>query len=277
MKKIRDLLIITLLGIAFLFSHSFAKEPTNIMIGVGFGAGYSKLAIEHLHAVRYANTWNNNNATIKQQSNSNHSSWALSWEFLLGYKHFLNDWIGLRYYANVGIQHYKHTITQSKSQPIELIDYTLNADLLINFYENQLFSIGMASGIGVGGTSIDNGFIKEYMPVYRTTTGDIIGTANVQKHILNANANLGIRLTIFQKVRRVNARVCDSYKNGRRICRVPVFYLGHSIEANAKFPLLDYRATPRPDILRENGEWIVRPEYRISNPYRFTMRYIMDF
>lgn len=276
MKKMRNLFTITLLGIALLSSHSFAKEPTNIMLGVGFGAGYSTLAIEHLNAVRYANTWNNNAATIKQQSNSNYKSWALSWEFLLGYKHFLNDWVGLRYYANIGIQHHKHS-AQSKSQPIELIDYTLNADLLINFYENQLFSIGMAGGIGMGGVSIEDGFIKAYMPIYRTTTGDVVGVANVQKHTLNANANVGIRLTIFQKVRRVNARVCDSYKNGRRICRVPVFYLGHSIEANAKFPLLDYRATPRPDILLENGEWIVRPEYRISNPYRFTMRYIVDF
>ena len=56
--------------------------------------------------------------------------------------------VGFRYYANVEIQHYKPSLFESKTQPIGFIDYTLNADLLVNFWESEFVSLGMLGGIG---------------------------------------------------------------------------------------------------------------------------------
>lgn len=282
MKTILKLFLITLFALPL-----FAKEPTNILIGFGIGAGQSKLSMEHSHVMLDPPLQDNNNNIPRwdKQTNRYLSSWALAWEFMIGYKHFINDWVGFRYYGNVGIQHYKPVSFASNEQKIGFIDYTLNADLLINFWENDLLSIGMLGGLGFGGTSFDKKAISQYMAVYSAANPNIpVGLADVQKHFLNVNASVGLRLTFFQKYRRTSARVCDQYVNSKRTCRVPIFYIGHGIEINAKFPLLDYRATAQPDIVVMpganigNGTGVIsRPGYTVSNPYRITIRYVVDF
>ena len=279
--------IFKIFAIIFVISSLNAKEPTNIMIGFGIGAGQSKLAMEHSR-IMLDPPYNGNNSTTPRwtpQHNSYLSSWALAWEFMIGYKHFINDFVGFRYYGNVGIQHYTAKSLGESGQKIGFVDYTLNADLLINFWESELISVGMLGGLGFGGTSFDKKAITQYMAVYSAENPNVpVGLADVQKHFINVNASVGARLTFFQKVRRTSARVCDKYINGKRVCRVPVFYIGHGIEFNAKFPLLDYRATARPDIYVtagadiQNGRGVYsRPGYTVSNPYRLTLRYIVDF
>ncbi len=271
--------IFKLLMIAFIVTASLnAKEPTNIMIGIGIGAGQGKINIKHSHVIKHPiYDAAGNQLRWQPQKDMSLASWAGAWEFLVGYKHFINDFVGFRYYANVGIQHYKPSLFESKTQPIGFIDYTLNADLLVNFWESEFVSLGMLGGIGFGGTSFNKKAIDKYMAVYDRNLGQPIGIANIQRHFFNVNANVGLRLTFFQKVRRTSARVCDEYVKGKRVCRVPVFYIGHGIEFNAKFPLLDYEATPLPDIIQVNGNWVSKPQYIVNNPYRFTIRYIIDF
>ena len=274
-----------LFAIAFLIIMSFsslsAKEPTNIMIGFGIGAGKSAIDINYAHASRFplegVDPNNPRQPLWGANSNSSISSWALAWEFLVGYKHFINDWVGFRYYANVGIQHYTAKSLGDKSQKIGFVDYTLNADLLIDFWESEFFAIGMFGGLGFGGTSFDKKAIVRYMAIYDRDSGRPIGLANVNKHFVNVNASVGARMTIFQKIRRPSARVCDEFVNGKRVCRVPIYYIGHGIEFSAKFPLMDYRATPLPDIIQVNGGYASRPEYVVKNPYRLTIRYVVDF
>ena len=284
MKNIKKIFIVAFIVV---FSHLSAKEPTNIMIGFGIGAGQSKLAMEH-SLVMIEPPYNGPNSTAPRwppQQNRYLSSWALAWEFMVGYKHFINDYIGFRYYGNVGIQHYEAKSLGDKSQKIGFVDYTLNADLLINFWESDLLSVGMLGGLGFGGTSFDKKAITQYMAVYNAANPNVpAGLADVQKHFLNVNASVGLRLTIFQKYRRVSARVCNRFVNGKRTCRVPIFYIGHGIELNAKFPLLPYRATAQPDIFVTEGANILngtgvysRPGYTVSNPYRITIRYVVDF
>lgn len=274
-------IIIAIAFIALGLLH--AKEPTNIMFGVGAGAGQSKISIRHSQVIKdpIYNVDAGGNATTPRwnpQSDMSLDSWAGTWEFLIGYKHFINDYVGFRYYGNVGIQHYKPSLFESKTQPIGFIDYTLNADLLINFYESDLLSVGILGGIGFGGTSFDKDAINKYMAVYDRNLGQPIGIANIQKHFFNVNASVGARITFFQKVRRTSERVCDDRDSeGKRTCRTPYFYIGHGIEFNAKFPLMDYMATPLPDVLQVNGKWVSRPEYTVSNPYRLTIRYVVDF
>ena len=260
-----------------------AKEPTNIMMGFGIGAGQSKIDIRHSQIIKDPITDNpgaTGTPTLRwnPQQDMSLASWAVAWEFLIGYKHFINDYVGFRYYGNVGVQHYKPSMFESKTQTIGFVDYTLNADMLINFYESDLLSVGILGGIGFGGTSFDKKAINQYMAVYDRNLGRPIGIANISKHFFNVNASVGARLTLFQKVRQISKRVCDNYNSeGRRTCRVPYYYIGHSIEFNAKFPLMDYSATPLPDVVQINGAWVSRPEYVVKNPYRLTVRYVIDF
>ncbi len=282
----RNILKLSLI-MAFLSLPLFAKEPTNTMIGFGIGTGQTKLSMEHSRAMLDPPYNGPNSTTPRWNKHTNRylSSWALAWEFLVGYKHFINDWVGFRYYGNVGVQHYQAKSLGDKSQKIGIIDYTLNADLLINFWENDLMSIGMLGGLGFGGTSFDKKAITRYMAIYSANNPNVpVGLADVQKHFLNVNASVGFRLTIFQKYRRTSAKVCDKFVEGKRVCRVPVFFIGHGIEFNAKFPLLDYRATAQPDIYTlpganlTTGQGIIsRPAYTVGNPYRLTVRYIVDF
>ena len=285
-KNLFTIFIIVAIATMFLGNYLLAKEPTNIMIGVGIGAGYSKLDIVHSHAAKFplqnpdpqrplAPLW-------APQRDLSTSSWAIAWEFLVGYKHFINDYVGFRYYGNVGIQHYVAKSLGDKKQNIGMIDYTLNADLLMDFWESEFFAFGAFGGLGFGGTSFDKKAITRYMAVYDRDSGQPIGLANINKHFFNVNASIGLRFTIFQKYRRTSARVCDEFINSKRICRVPIYYIGHGIEVSAKFPLMDYRATPLPDIIRingvgANGVYVSRPEYVVKNPYRITIRYIIDF
>lgn len=278
MKHILKILTITLISCYTLS----AKEPTNIMIGIGAGAGQSQINIIHSQVIKDPITTNpgaTGTPTLRwnPQSDMSLASWAGAWEFLVGYKHFINDYVGFRYYGNVGVQHYKPSMFESKTQPIGFVDYTLNADMLINFYESDLLSVGILGGIGFGGTSFDKKAINQYMAVYDRNLGRPIGIANISKHFFNVNASVGARFTLFQKVRQISKRVCDEYVDGKRSCRVPYYYIGHSIEFNAKFPLIDYSATPLPDVVQINGAWVSRPEYVVKNPYRLTIRYVIDF
>lgn len=273
-------ILIALLGIALFSSYAFSKEPTNILVGVGIGAGQSRIDIEHTQIMRFP-LRDNGTTNWPAQQNSSLSSWAFAWEFLLGYKHFINDFVGFRYYGNIGVQHYKPISFKESAQKIALIDYTLNADLLIDFWESELWAIGAVGGLGFGGTSFDKDAVSKYLAVYDAKSKQPIGLANVQKHFFNVNASVGLRMAFFQKIRRVKERVCDeNYVNGKRLCRVPVHYIGHNIEVNAKFPLMDYRATPYPDVLpqgTDNKSAISRPGYTVTNPYRITVRYVVDF
>lgn len=272
-----------LLCACLIFGLASAKEPTNIMFGIGGGYGSTSMEIKHSHLIRNPiyGFYQDGTLTTKRwpaQQNISLSSGAGAWEFLVGYKHFVNDWVGFRAYGNIGVQHYKPTMFESKTDPIGLIDYTVNADLLIDFYETEKWSIGMLAGLGFGGTSFDKKALNQYMYLYDRTTGQPIEKAKVQQHFFNANASVGLRGTYFQKVRRVSERVCDEkYVEGKRLCRVPVHYIGHSLEVNAKFNLLPYQATPNADIMQSGDIFVSRPQYTVKNPYRITVRYIIDF
>ena len=273
MKKICKIFLIALFALPL-----FAKEPTNTLIGFGIGAGQSKLTAEQAQLMRFPLRPNGNGTTSwTAQQDRAFSSWALAWEFMVGYKHFINDYVGFRYYGNIGVQHYTPVSFQSKKQEIGFVDYTLNADLLIDFYETTSWAIGMLGGMGFGGTSFDKNAIAQYLANY-DFQGRAVGLADVQKHFFNVNASVGLRAAVFQKVRRTGARVCDGYVDGKRVCRVPVYYIGHNIELNVKFPLLDYKATANPDIVVVNTNQVTsRPGYTVTNPYRITLRYIVDF
>ncbi len=286
MRNIGKLLAITLL----LISSLIAKEPENIIVGAGIGEGYNTMDIRHSQFARHPIEGTGNNGGIVGQpvmtprTNVSSSSWALAWEFLAGYKHFINDYIGFRYYANVGIQHYKPTslLGQGKKEKIGLIDYTLNMDLLFDFYASDSFAFGVFGGVGFGGTSFDKNALNQYKATYNNTEEIPIGASDITQHFFNANASVGVRVVIFQSIGLSSgARNCDIYSQGRRACSTPSKNIGHNFEVVAKFNLLEYNATKYDIMINANAnagqQYVSRPGYRIKNPYRFTFRYIVEF
>ena len=271
-----------------LISPLVAKEPENVIIGAGVGVGVSNLSIEHAQIMRHPILGGDLMGALKDQplwaakSNSNDSSWAVAWEFLVGYKHFINDIIGLRYYANIGIQHYQSIDENRKrTQPVGIIDYTLNTDMLLDFYESEKWAFGIFGGVGFGGTSFVKNSINYYLDIYNTNEGIPIGASDITKHFFNINASVGVRFVVFQKTNIAGARICNSFSQGRRSCSAPAKYMGHNFEILAKFPVLEYNATDYDVMATTTGGantfFVSRPGYKIKNPYRFTIRYVVEF
>lgn len=283
-----------------------AKEPTNWFFGAGFGAGYSKIDTKYPDAAsnKMGITWHNWTDTYS----SNAKDFGFNWEVLLGYKHFINDWVGFRYFANVGSQHYKDEIFTAGNVKAGVIEYTANIDLLVNFWSTEQWSIGAFAGVGVGGAYFDSPAFDRYLQQWHekvpntgqnpTTdpsgvdlSGVHKGEGNIYKHHISASVNVGIRGSYFQKVRNINQRVCNNREDGRRTCRVPISYFEHSFEFNARFPLMKYKVTDPGDIVGAYSDGVTgypgtagkyisiykRPGYVVSNPFKFTIRYIFAF
>lgn len=270
--------IVALLGIVLIFTHPLcAKEPPAVIIGAGVGEGQTLIEFEHplIAKIPLVNDTNQPYWTALSDP-APLKSWALAWEFVLGYKHFINNLIGLRYYANIGIQHYKPS--DSKQTPIGIIDYTANADLLIDFYNSDSVAFGIFGGVGFGGTSFSNQAANNYLNTYNAYSSVPIGASDIKRHFMNVNFSAGVRLVAFQKVSLSGGtKNCEGYDKGRRVCTTATSFIGHGFEVAAKFPVMTYTATTPDYLITTNKEFRSRPEYRIKNPYRVTFRYIVEF
>lgn len=291
--KATKTLLIFAIGGGLLGNALFAKEPTNWIFGVGIGAGQSQIDEIYPDSAK-------NKIGVQWQSwtlvnDSSVKDWGVTWEFLAGYKHWLNDWVGFRYYANVGAQHYKNDIFTSGKVKAGIISYTANADLLLNFYNSEFFTFGILGGFGVGGAYFDSPAIDNYRKRWSEESPSFAnerykGIAQVRRHHLSASLSVGTRFNFFQKIRHISERSCSEAVNGRRTCRVPISYLEHSIEFNAKFPMLTYYPTDPGDVVGAYCTGVAntgieglykclykRPGYEVKNPYKLTLRYIFAF
>ncbi len=290
------ILLISVLGGGILTTNLLAKEQTNWIFGVGIGVGLNQLDQKWGDSTRNGigvGGWNQNkpDATMKD--------WGVTYEILAGYKHWLNDWIGFRYYGNIGIQHYKADFTSAgnnamltKGKNKTSIEYTANADMLLNFYNSEIFTFGILGGFGIGGAYLNSPSLDNYEWYWGAandsihfTESEYAGMGKVKRHHLSASLSVGARFNIFQKIRDIGARTCNTGADGRRTCRVPISYLEHSIEINAKFNMLTYYPTKYGELIgvrQNNGQGVYnnsspRPGYEIKNPYKITLRYIIAF
>lgn len=280
-------------------------EPSSWFVGVGGGYGATRIETKYPDSTRNQlgmpigggqYTWKSYDPGI----DSTAQSWGVAYEILVGYKHFLNDFIGFRYYANVGAQHYKDAVFSGGKDRIGVIDYTANADLLLNFYNSPAFSVGIFGGFGVGGASFDSPVLDNYKKdwggakdstQFREPIYDGMGA--IYKHNFSASLSVGARINFYQQLRNAGQLVCRAGSDGRRSCSKPVSTLEHSIEANAKFSLLTYFVTDAGDAVSyyitypaqggnvPGGTYLTgvanRPGYGVKTPYRFTLRYIIAF
>ena len=305
----KALLILTLGGGALRVN---AVEPTNWFFGVGLGGGLSQLDRKYSDSAKNGVGINWADWNPATYADTTVKDWGFAWEFLAGYKHWFNDWAGFRYYANVSGQHYKDDIFTAGKAQVGIIEYTANADLLLNFYNSEAMTFGIFGGFGVGGAYFDSPAFDTYTSMWGGTSGSQLqpdppsapavpdnryeGTGKVYKHHLAATLSVGARFNIFQKVRVVGQRVCSRGGRGRQTCRVPVGFIEHSIEFNSKISLMTYRPTDPADVLGKMGCFInagtgqcevgspmgyigmgERPGYEVKNPYKFTLRYIVAF
>ena len=285
------------IGICAIASH--AKESSGWFVGVGGGYGqtniskiFSDSAKSGGVGVYWGNTWQN-------QVDSHFKSNGVAMEAMVGYKHFLNDYIGLRYYANVGAQFYKDAVFSGDKTKIGVIDYAINADLLINFYDSESFSFGVFGGFGVGGAHFDSPEIASYENFYggakdstQYTEAMYDGVGEVWRNFVSAAVSAGVRVSFFQRLRQGGQLSCSMSVDGRRNCR-DIYtggFLAHSLEFSAKFPLLTYKLTTPAEVMgrlvgctpnpNTGDQYIcanMRHAYQIKTPYRFTLRYIIAF
>lgn len=266
-------------------------------MGAGVGAGATHTDIKYSDSSK--NGLGLNFAIYNIPPDISAKSWGVAYEILVGYKHFLNDFIGFRYYANVSAQHYKDATFSGNKDKIGIIDYTANADLLMNFYTDSSFSVGIFGGFGVGGATFDNALLEQYerdwgyvKDATRYNESIYAGMGKTNKHHFSASVSVGARINFYQQLRSANLLNCSAGSGGRRSCQKPSnTHLEHSIEVVAKFSMLTYYMTKAGEVVPTRLTFKVdkdqtiswfrgvreRPGYTIKNPYRFTVRYIMAF
>lgn len=292
--------LLLFIGVIGAFGVANAKEPSSWFVGAG--GGYGATNIDRLYSASAKSggigvTWAA--GTWIDQVDTHYKSWGLAFEALVGYKHFLNDYLGLRYYANVAGQFYKNPIFSNDKTKLGVLDYTINADLLINFYNGESFTLGIFGGFGVGGAHFDSPELGRYENYYGAakdsttyTQYEFDGVGEIWRNYVSATINAGVRINIFQSLRGSGHLMC-SVNNGRRQCRsASNNYLEHSLEVGAKFPLLTYKPTTDAEVMGKycstamgdnpnlNGAYLcahMRHSYEIKTPYRFTIRYIIAF
>ena len=128
---------------------AFAEESGGF-VGIGIGGGGTQL---HSKGYDTQYDWNWNDKT-------NFS--GVSYGFVAGYKQFFNDYLGLRYYANLDIQHTnKNDMVLSGNVVLPkinilLINYGANVDFLGNFVVTDIADFGGFIGFGIGANTLTN-------------------------------------------------------------------------------------------------------------------------
>ena len=134
-------------------------EESGVFVGIGIGGG--------------------GGTELKSDFGDSHSKRkdnGISYGFVAGYKQFFNDYLGLRYYANLDIY---HNINSSdfylsgetvgvpiKNAKITTINYGVNVDFLGNFVSTEIADFGGFVGFGIGGTTLAGKFISDFKSMY---------------------------------------------------------------------------------------------------------------
>lgn len=124
-------------------------EESGGFVGIGVGYGDAKIIF----------TESEINETYKTNAN------GASYGFVAGYKQFFNEYLGLRYYANVDLTHATFNNvnifeTRNKFNTI-LVNYGVNVDFLGNFVVTEIADFGGFIGLGIGGNTWSGKDIKD--------------------------------------------------------------------------------------------------------------------
>lgn len=273
-------------------------ESSSWFVGIGGGYGQTQLSRTYSSSAKTGGlnvnwipgTWRN-------QSDVHSKSWGFAFDWIVGYKHFLNDYLGLRYYANIGAQLYKDATFSNDKIAIGIVDYSANADLLVNFYDTINLSVGIYGGFGVGGAHFDSAEIKRYERYWggakdstQYTQEEFKGVGEVSRNFFSATINAGVRASFYQQLRGIGQVVCKPNSDGRRTCSKPTASLEHSLEVGARFAMLPFQITKAPEVMgrfcsadttgTNPGKYrcaAYRYGYEARLPYKILVRYVLAF
>ena len=160
---------------------AFAEESGGF-VGIGVGYGDTKMAVETL----YLDTNETENA--KDKAN------GVSYGFVAGYKQFFNEYLGLRYYANLDLT---HAVEVGKFNTT-LVNYGVNVDFLGNFVVTEIADFGGFIGLGIGGNTWTGKDIKDIKNSHKNDMelDEGGGTFKVKDTSFDVALNVGLRTNI---------------------------------------------------------------------------------
>ena len=190
-------------------------------VGIGVGYGDAKYIVKQSY-----NDGTNANATFKSN--------GASYGFVAGYKQFFNEYLGLRYYANVDLTHASFKMTADtdeadandtnetyKFSPI-LVNYGINVDFLGNFVVTEIADFGGFIGLGIGG----NTWTGKNMQGFKTSSFDVGLNVGLRTNIAT---NHGLEVAV--RVPFLKTTILEEYEFGNSY----KFELGQNVRVLARY------------------------------------------
>ena len=153
--------LVSMAAVAVLCSTSaLFAETSGAFLGLGVGYGNIKLQD------KFDDHNDIGGGSYKQTEKAN----GVSYGFVVGYKQFFNDYLGLRYYANLDLTHGKFKSESpdgtKNSHNTTFINYGVNVDFLGNFVSNESLDFGGFIGLGIGGNTIKDKYLDDIKKAY---------------------------------------------------------------------------------------------------------------
>ena len=118
-----------------LSTSALFAEVSGGFVGIGIGGGGTASKME------------GGDMSLKQTYS------GFNYGFVGGYKQFFNDYLGLRYYANVDL-HHNMAKAENERLDIIIVNYGANVDFLGNFISNETLDFGGFAGLGIGANTL---------------------------------------------------------------------------------------------------------------------------
>ena len=236
----RKLVSIATAAVLFSATSAFAEES-----GVFLGA-----------EIGYANAkFENKLSAVGLSESAKYDGGGVKYGIVVGYKQFFTQYLGLRYYANVGIAH-----ATIKSNSVAdaygwkdrvdgtLINYGANVDFLGNFVSNETLDFGGFIGLGIGGNSWNGRDLDDHEDYLNGLAG---GGISLSKTSFDLSLNVGLRANIATH---------------------------HGIELVAKVPFLETKLLDKTVSTTLNGQNAnVNVKNTLHSPFNITARYTFSF
>lgn len=166
-------------------------ESNGGFFGVGLGYGAFAWQMDY-------NLYNKGATPLQTTDNKN--AFGVAYTLMIGYKHFFNQYFGVRAYTSFGANH--GVLKRDGFLHIDMVDYGANVDFLANVYANENIIFGLFLGLGFGGNTIVGKYIKD---LQRDLDEKIANDANLRDKDINIKTkathfdfaiNAGLRLNI---------------------------------------------------------------------------------
>ncbi|MDE6886261.1 MAG: outer membrane protein [Helicobacteraceae bacterium] len=200
MKK---LIFLTLLLISSSNANEILnQESSGVFLGFGIGAGNGTLTINN-----FKTNGTNLGKVFKDTENT------FNYEGRVGYKYFFNQYVGLRGYGNVSYSEVSKKATSlapsvltPQEYTISLITYGINADVLVNFYNDSMLNVGVFGGFGIGGINVNyNDKYLNFEESFNSFYAD--AKLGLRLNIINHGIELGAKIPLTEAEKALSASV----------------------------------------------------------------------